>query len=162
LEQHRLAQIAHRLEEREVLHVARADLQEVRGLGDQRKRLGVLHLGDYLEARFRPRLRQQLQPARLEALEVVRAGARLERAAAQGPAITTRSRPPTGTPETSTTVSSRFTSRETSLYGAVTGMQSATPSISRKCPGSIAPLLPVMPMAVRPAPSIACGAKPSS
>src|SRR5438105_5920196 len=41
-------------------------------------------------------------------------------------------------------------------------MQSATPSISRKGPGSMAPLLPVMPMAVRPAPLIGCGVKPSS
>ena len=81
---------------------------------------------------------------------------------AHGPAITTSSRPPIGTPATSTTVSSCFTSRETSLYGAVTGMHSATPFIKRKCPGSMGPLLPVMPMAVRPAPSIACGVNPSS
>src|SRR3954464_5358586 len=76
--------------------------------------------------------------------------------------MTISSGPPMGTPATSTTVSSCFTSRETSLYGAVTGMQSATPSISRKWPGSTGPLLPVMPMAVRPAPSMAWGAKPSS
>ncbi len=56
---------------------------------------------------------------------------------AHGPAITTTSRPPIGTPATSTTVSSCFTSRETSLYGAVTGMHSATPGSSLKCPGSI-------------------------
>src|SRR6266436_4495684 len=81
---------------------------------------------------------------------------------AQGPAITTSSGPPIGTPPTSTTVSSCFTSRETSLYGAVTGMQSATPGSSRKWPGSMGPLFPVIPIAVRPAPEIGWGVKPSS
>src|SRR5205085_7360275 len=41
-------------------------------------------------------------------------------------------------------------------------MQSATPVSSRKWPGSTGPLFPVMPMAVRPAPSMAWGVRPSS
>src|SRR5207248_11112588 len=78
LEQDRLAQIAHRLDERAVLHVARADLQEVGALRDERKRPVVLHLGDDLEAGSAARLLEQLQSFLPETLEVVWAGARLE------------------------------------------------------------------------------------
>jgi hypothetical protein len=53
---------------------------------------------------------------------------------------------------TFTSVSSGFTSRLTSLNGWLTGMASATPGIIRNGSGSSAPLLPVMPTAVRVAP----------
>ena len=59
-----------------------------------------------------------------------------------------------------TTVSSSLTSRETSLYGLVTGMHSMTPAMDSRTPRSTAPLLPVMPMAVRPEPGMGCAFRP--
>ena len=53
-----LPQLAHRLEQREVLHVARADLEDVRVLGHQSTGLGVHHLGDDRQAGLLARLRR--------------------------------------------------------------------------------------------------------
>ena len=56
---------------------------------------------------------------------------------------------------------SRLASRETSLYGAETGMTSLTPGRFSKAPASTVPRLPVIPMAVRWAPGIGWACKPS-
>ena len=74
-----------------------------------------------------------------------------------GPAATMSSFPPMVRSPTFTSVSSGFTSRLTSLKGCETGMASATPGIIRNGSGSSAPLLPVMPTAVRVAPGMTCG-----
>ena len=83
LEQHRLAELARDLEQRVVLHVARADLDHVGVLGDQLGVRGVEQLGDDGQPGLRARLGEDLQPGRAEALERERRRARLERAAAQ-------------------------------------------------------------------------------
>ena len=64
LEQHRLAELARHLEQRVVLHVARADLDHVGVLGDQLGVRGVEQLGDDRQAGLRPRLGEDLQPRR--------------------------------------------------------------------------------------------------
>ncbi len=56
--------------------------------------------------------------------------------------------------------SSSFTSRETSLKGWETRIASATPDMATKRSGSRAPLLPVIPIAVRCAPGMSCGVRP--
>ena len=72
-------------------------------------------------------------------------------------AATISSLPPMVSSPTVTSVSSGFTSRLTSLKGWLTGMASATPGIIRNGSGSSAPLLPVMPTAVRVAPGMTWG-----
>ena len=175
------------LQEREVLHVAGADLEHVGVVGDHRQRLGVHHLGHDLEAGLLAGEGEELQPLLGQPLELVGARARLEGAAAEeararppsprgrprGSAPATR--PSTGpamtamlaarraaTPPTSMTVSSSFTSRETSLNGWETRIASATPGMVSNWPGSSPPLLPVMPIATRCAPGMGCGASPSA
>ena len=76
--------------------------------------------------------------------------------------MTARSWPPMRAPPTSITVSSAFTSRETSLKGCETRMASPTPGSTSKVAGSSPPLLPVMPMATRCAPGMAWGVRPSA
>ena len=83
LQQHRLADLPELLQEREVLHVARADLEDVGVLGDHRERLDVHHLGHDLEARLLARQGEQLEALLGEPLELVGAGARLVGAAAE-------------------------------------------------------------------------------
>ena len=63
LEQHRLAELAGDLEQRVVLHVARADLDHVGVLGDRVGVLGVEELGDDRQAGLRARLGEDLQGA---------------------------------------------------------------------------------------------------
>ena len=83
LEQHGLAELARHLEQRVVLHVARADLDHVGVLGDELGVRRVEQLGDDRQAGDRARLGEDLQPRRAQALERERRRARLERAAAQ-------------------------------------------------------------------------------
>ncbi|CAA9288393.1 MAG: hypothetical protein AVDCRST_MAG41-4189, partial [uncultured Corynebacteriales bacterium] len=83
LEQHRPAGPADRLQQREVLHVAGADLQHVGVLGDHVHVGGVDDLGDHREAGLRADLGQDPQPGHPQPLERVRGGARLVRPAAQ-------------------------------------------------------------------------------
>ncbi len=60
----------------------------------------------------------------------------------QGPAITASALPPSRTPPTSMTVSSSFTSRETSLNGCETRIASATPGIVSNWAVSMLPGFP--------------------
>ena len=83
LEHDRLLGLAERLEELEVLHVARADLVDVGVLADDLDVVLVDDFRDDLEAFFIGYLAQHLEALFSQALEVVRARARLERAAAQ-------------------------------------------------------------------------------
>ena len=71
------------LQQRIVLHVARADLDAVGVLGDESRALFVHRLGDDRQSRFLARACEQLEPLDSEPLERVRRAARLERAAAQ-------------------------------------------------------------------------------
>jgi hypothetical protein len=59
-----------------------------------------------------------------------------------------------------TTLLSLFVSRETSLYGAETGMISRTPGRFSRPVGSTVPRLPVMPIATRWAPGIGVALRP--
>ena len=83
LEEHRVRHAADLGEEVEVVHVARADLDHVRDLGDRRDVARIEELGDDRQARLLARLGEDLEALRAEALERVRRGARLERAAAE-------------------------------------------------------------------------------
>ena len=58
LQKHRLAQASEPLQEREVLHVPRADLQTVGVLGDDVDRLGVEHFGHDRQSRLRAHARK--------------------------------------------------------------------------------------------------------
>ena len=84
LEQHRLAELAGDLEQRVVLHVARADLDHVGVLGDRARRAGVssssVTTGRPVSARASARISSA---GGAEPLERERRRARLERAAAQ-------------------------------------------------------------------------------
>ncbi len=66
---------------------------------------------------------------------------------------------PMTVPASGTCVSAGCISRLASLYGLVTRINSATPGSTSRLRGSIAPTLPVMPMAVRVAPGIGCGVR---
>ena len=68
--------------------------------------------------------------------------------------------PPSGTPPTSMTVSSSFTSRDTSLNGCETRIASWTPGMVSKNSGSRPPLFPVIPMATRCAPGMGWAVSP--
>jgi len=83
LQQHRTAAFSQRLEQDEILHVARADLHHVGVLGDQIDVAVAHHLGDNGQAGSLLGLLQQLEPFDFHALKIVRRSARLERAAAQ-------------------------------------------------------------------------------
>jgi hypothetical protein len=82
LEQHRDARAPDLGEQRVVLHVARADLDDVRDLGHRLDVAHVHQLGDDRQPGLRLGLAQQPQALLAEALEGVRRGARLVRAAA--------------------------------------------------------------------------------
>ena len=82
LEHHRPARAPAREQQREVLHVARADLEDVRVLGHDVDLVGLHHLGDHRQPGPLARLREVAQALDAQALEAVRARARLERAAA--------------------------------------------------------------------------------
>ena len=69
------------LEQREVLHVARADLQDVRALGHALDLPWLHHLGDDRQACLASTLLEHLQAFNAESLERIRRGARLEGAA---------------------------------------------------------------------------------
>ena len=83
LQQHRLPGLADFLEQVEVLHVAGADLEHVGIALDERNLPRVHHLGDDRHVVLVADVAQDLQPVLAEPLEAVRAGARLERAAAE-------------------------------------------------------------------------------
>ena len=83
LEQHRLAAAGRLGDEGEILRVARADLQDVGVLGDQVHVTLGEHLGHDAEVIFLRSLLQELEPFLGQALEFIRRGAGLERAAAQ-------------------------------------------------------------------------------
>ena len=156
-----LALLADRVEQVEVLHVARADLQHVGVLRDQRDLLDAIT--SVTTARpVSSRLGEQFKPLLRQSLERVRAGPRLERPAAQadragllaprgrspasalrlstlhGPAITPTFVPPTrGLPAltSGTTVRSFFTSVDAILYGARIGttLLDAFDGLERRC-----------------------------
>ena len=84
LEQHRHVQLADSLEQLKVLHIARTDLDHIDlGVNEQRDVLVVHQLGHDGLARDLAGLLQKLQTLSTQTLEAVRAGAGLERAAAQ-------------------------------------------------------------------------------
>ena len=83
LQQHRLLGLADFLEQIEVLHVAGADLEHVGVAFDQRHLARVHHLGDDRHVVLVADVAQNLQALLAQSLETVRAGARLEGAAAQ-------------------------------------------------------------------------------
>jgi hypothetical protein len=83
LDQHRFAGRSDRLEQREVLHVAGADLQHVGVAGDHVDVVRAHHLGDNRKPDLVAHIGKDLQPTLAQALEGVGRGARLERAAAQ-------------------------------------------------------------------------------
>ena len=82
-QQHRLALFAHGLKQAIVLHVSGPDLQHVGIVGDQFHVFGADHLGDHRQSGFVAGGGQNFQPLFFQALKAVRAGARLERPAAQ-------------------------------------------------------------------------------
>ena len=83
LQQHGAAAFAERLEQREVLHVARADLQNVGVLGDQVD-VAVAHdFGDDAESGGFAGLVEQLEAFDFEALEIVGRSARFEGSSAK-------------------------------------------------------------------------------
>src|SRR6185437_4225748 len=83
LQQHRLSGAAGALQQRKILHVARADLDYVRVLFDQVERFVVNRLGDDAEAETLAHLGENLQTVFAEALKTVRRGSRLIGAAAE-------------------------------------------------------------------------------
>jgi hypothetical protein len=94
LQHDRLLGRAEPLQQGVVLHVARADLQDVGILGHHGQRVGGHHLGDDLESGLLAGQRQQLQPFLAQPLELVGAGSRLPRPAAEerGPGLLHRPR----------------------------------------------------------------------
>ena len=83
LEQHRLANLAHPLEELEVLHVAGADLEYVHAVFQQRQVFGRHHLGHDRQPVAVAGLPEQFDAGLPQALKRVGGSARLEGAAAQ-------------------------------------------------------------------------------
>ncbi len=83
LEQHRLSRPGDGLEQREVLHAARSDLHQIGELGDARRVLGRHHLGDDAHAVRVGRGAHPMERGVAVAVEGIRGGARLERAASQ-------------------------------------------------------------------------------
>ncbi len=86
---------------------------------------------------------------------------------AHGPAITPNVPPPMrdgfpSGPGSDTTVSCGCVSRDTSFHGLEIATASVTPAKCAKWPGSTGPGLPVIATAMRCAPGILCGVKPSS
>jgi len=83
LEQDRFALLAGALQQGEVLHVARADLDDVSVLGDEFERLVVDGLGDDAHAKGAANVGHDEEGFEAESLEGVGRGARLECAAAE-------------------------------------------------------------------------------
>ena len=83
LQHHGHARSPDRIEEREVLHVASANLKHVGELGHHINLRRLHHLRDDGETRALPRLREEAEPIKTEPLEGVRRGARLEGPAAE-------------------------------------------------------------------------------
>ena len=83
LQQHRLAQLAGLLQQREILHVARADLDHVRPLGHQFQPLVVHGFGHNAQAEALANLRHDAQRFQAQPLKCIRRGARLVSAAAE-------------------------------------------------------------------------------
>src|SRR5205085_292392 len=83
LEQHRFARAAGSLEEREVLHVARADLDAVGVLINERERLMIDRFGDDRQVELLANARENLESFFLQSLKRIRRRARLVRAAAE-------------------------------------------------------------------------------
>ena len=83
LQQHRLALLADGVEQIEILHVPRADLQHIGVVGDQFHLLDRHHFGDDRQPGLLARQGQQFQPFLGQSLEGIGIGARLERPAAQ-------------------------------------------------------------------------------
>ena len=78
-----------------------------------------------------------------------------------GPAMTAMALPPSGTPPTSMTVSSSFTSRDTSLNGWETRSASATPGIEpNRSSGSSPVTWPITATTLRSVPVIGWGVSP--
>ena len=73
---------------------------------------------------------------------------------AQGPPKMARLPPPTGTPPTSTTVSSRWKLRLASLYFSVMRMTRSTPGSSLTRPSSTMAATPLTPITMLPVPTI--------
>ena len=82
LDEYRLARLAELLQQFEVLHIARADLNHVHVL-EERQMVRVHDFRDYRQPRLFFGFEQQVDAVGLEPLEVVGRRARLERAAAQ-------------------------------------------------------------------------------
>ena len=179
LEQHGPSHASELGEQREVLHVARADLQHVGVLGDEIDLPRVHHLGDDRQAGLGAHLGEDLERVGAQALERVRRRARLERAAAKhrragvahgggrcasisrfstehGPAITVISLPPNAAcasrPPTRTIVRSTANSRDASLYGLSTGVTDSTPGSDRSGSSCSSDSSPMQPMIVRCSP----------
>ena len=188
LEHHRLAAVADGLQQREVLHVARADLEHVGVLGDELDVGDVDDLGDDRQAGLRAHVGEDLEPALAEPLERVRRGARLERAAAQqgragapwpsaaassvcsgvstahGPAMSVNVSGPIGTrvSPTYTVDLSAWCWRETSLYGVEMRTTSATPGSARRLRPWKRSTSPTRPMIVRVTPRLTNASPPAS
>ncbi len=77
----------------------------------------------------------------------------------QGPAMMVKVPGPMVVCGSLTKVSASCISRLASLYGLVTRISSITPGSTSSVRGSTAPMLPVMPMAVRIAPGMGCGVR---
>jgi hypothetical protein len=82
-EEHRLAGLAGGAEEREVGHVAGADLEHIGVAGDEPDLVRLHHLGDDWQPGQFARFREVAEPLFAEPLEGVWRGARLEGAAAE-------------------------------------------------------------------------------
>ena len=83
LQHHGHARSSNRIEEREVLHVASANLEHVGELGDHVNLRWLHHLRDDGETGALPRLREEAEAVKAEPLEGVWRGAWLECAAAE-------------------------------------------------------------------------------
>ena len=175
------AAFAERFEENEVLHVARADLQDVGVFRDEID-VAIAHdFGDDAEAGGVSRLLQELQAVLFQALEIVGRGARLERAAAEelgaglatasaasmicfslstehGPAMTMNSSPPISTPLLSAMrVRPDLNCLLTNLYGAEMRTTFSTCGMdSTDSMQAVTSPTPTTPITTRSSPSIEC------
>src|SRR5581483_10923915 len=83
LQHHRPIRFTERLQQREVLHVPRADLQNVRIFGNHFNIAVAHYFSDDADAGFLLRFREQTKTLGLHTLKIVRRGSRLKSAAAQ-------------------------------------------------------------------------------
>ena len=165
-----------RRQQRVVLHVPRADLEDVGVLGDDVDLARLHDLGDDRQAGPLARLGEVAERLDAEPLEAVRTGPRLERAAAEdrrarppstasavsnswsrlstehGPAIIVREPSPMTASRTRMTVSSGWNSREVSLNGrliGVTGLDARQGAEAAHQLGLRGPISPTTAMTVR-------------